>query len=53
MALIICPDCGKEFSNRAIACPNCGFPTSEIVSDNDGTTVGQPNDNGILLADKA
>ncbi len=28
MALIICPECGKEYSDKAAACPNCGCPTS-------------------------
>ncbi|MBQ0154839.1 MAG: hypothetical protein KBS70_08710 [Bacteroidales bacterium] len=27
MALIKCPECGKEYSNLAEACPNCGCPT--------------------------
>lgn len=31
MALIKCPECGKEFSNKAAACPNCGCPTKEII----------------------
>ena len=31
MALIRCTECGKEFSDKAPACPNCGCPTSEIV----------------------
>lgn len=26
MALIPCPDCGKECSNEARRCPNCGRP---------------------------
>ena len=26
MALIICPDCSKEFSDLAQACPNCARP---------------------------
>ncbi|MEE1493108.1 MAG: zinc ribbon domain-containing protein [Massilioclostridium sp.] len=25
MALIICPECGKEVSNQAKTCPNCGY----------------------------
>lgn len=25
--LINCPDCGHDISNKATACPNCGFPT--------------------------
>ena len=27
MALIICSECGKEYSDRASSCPNCGCPT--------------------------
>ena len=26
MALISCPDCGREMSSEAVACPNCGRP---------------------------
>ncbi len=26
MALIKCPECGKEISDQAISCPNCGSP---------------------------
>ncbi|WP_201723593.1 zinc ribbon domain-containing protein [Spirosoma sp. 209] len=26
MALITCPECDKEVSDKARACPNCGFP---------------------------
>ena len=29
MALIKCVECGKEFSDRAESCPNCGCPTSD------------------------
>lgn len=28
MALINCPSCGKKMSNKAPACPHCGFSTS-------------------------
>lgn len=31
MALIVCSECGKEFSDKAPACPNCGCPTDCIV----------------------
>lgn len=27
MALIKCPECGKEISDRATSCPNCGCPS--------------------------
>lgn len=26
MALIKCPECGKEISDKASACPNCAYP---------------------------
>lgn len=26
MALIHCPECGKEISDKAEKCPNCGYP---------------------------
>lgn len=26
MALIRCPECGKEISDKAASCPNCGCP---------------------------
>jgi len=30
MALIICSECGKQYSDKAMACPNCGNPTRPI-----------------------
>ena len=32
MALIKCPECGKEISDRAQACINCGCPISNTLS---------------------
>lgn len=29
MALVTCSDCGKDVSDRAKACPNCGAPMQE------------------------
>ena len=29
MALINCPECGKEISDRVVSCPNCGCPASD------------------------
>ena len=29
MALITCPECGREISDRAEASPNCGFPITK------------------------
>ena len=31
MALIKCPECGKEISDKAKACIHCGFPLDEKV----------------------
>lgn len=31
MALITCTECGKEFSDKAPACPNCWCPTEDII----------------------
>ena len=30
MALIKCSECGKEISNKADKCPNCGNPIHEL-----------------------
>ena len=29
MSLIKCPECNKEISDKATACPNCGFPIQD------------------------
>lgn len=29
MSMIICPECGKEISDKASSCPNCGNPLSK------------------------
>lgn len=29
MSLIICPECGREVSSMAKACPQCGYPVEE------------------------
>lgn len=41
MALINCPECGKEISDSAMNCPNCGYPmqvesasTNKLKEDN-------------------
>lgn len=30
MALIKCPECGKEISDKASSCPSCGYPINNI-----------------------
>ena len=41
MALITCAECGKEVSNKAAACPNCGAPIKldEVYSDEEKEIV--------------
>ena len=35
MALIQCPECGQQMSDKANACPNCGHPIAyENAKDN-------------------
>lgn len=29
MAMIYCPECGKNISDKAYVCPNCGMPLKE------------------------
>lgn len=41
MSLIKCPECGKEFSDMASACPNCGCPTDKIVRRNIESNLNQ------------
>lgn len=34
MALIKCPECGREISDKANFCPGCGCPASEFKQNN-------------------
>ena len=29
MALVNCPECGKEVSESAVSCPNCGYGVAQ------------------------
>lgn len=42
MALIKCPECGKEISSLAKSCPNCGCPISETKT-NSTVKIKLPN----------
>jgi hypothetical protein len=39
MALIKCPECGREVSDQATACPQCGFPIKEEIANAAASTV--------------
>lgn len=38
MALIKCPECGKQISDQAASCPNCGMPRQKIATSSLSTT---------------
>ena len=39
MALIKCPECSREISDKAVACPHCGFPIQEYLASNDSISL--------------
>ena len=40
MALIKCPECGKNISDKAVRCPKCGFPLDEINAATQESSIG-------------
>lgn len=42
MALMKCPECGKEISDKAQSCPNCGYPIQEIKEESHSETKQNP-----------
>lgn len=45
MALITCPECGKEYSDRAGACPNCACPAPHVGSTEvPGSAISPPKE---------
>lgn len=45
MALIKCPECGKEISDRATSCPNCGYPINQkTTTDQDYVQMEEKKD---------
>ena len=45
MALIKCKECGREISNKASACPNCGNPIERgLVCNECGTTINETDE---------
>lgn len=54
MAMIKCPECGKEISSKATVCPNCGCPSSEFanIPDENMDTTSVKNSNESLITIK-
>lgn len=44
MALINCPECNKEISDKAVSCPNCGYPMKTDESKSAYSYNGQQYD---------
>lgn len=44
MALIICPECAHEVSDKANFCPNCGFPMAKRNADGTNNTESTASD---------
>jgi hypothetical protein len=54
MALINCPECGKQVSTEARTCPACGYPIAEKLAQTPATTpasTSQPAANNEVLAE--
>ena len=49
MSLIKCPECGKEVSNQASTCPNCGVSLKQQQSNQNGPSVRCPRCGGTNL----
>ena len=50
MAIISCPECGKQISDRAISCPDCGCPINEAPAVANQTDVSKEVEQLIVLA---
>jgi uncharacterized membrane protein YdbT with pleckstrin-like domain len=48
MALINCPECGNQVSSEAKACPSCGFPVVEKISQAAGPAVQRTTPEELL-----
>lgn len=58
MALIQCPECGKEISDKATACPNCGWPVPQGQTGDgnsmheDGSQLARDGETAALVVDE-
>lgn len=52
MALMKCPECGLQVSDKALSCPHCGYPLDSAVKKKKGRGPRQ-NGNGFRTASAA
>ncbi len=50
MALINCPECGKEISDKATSCPSCGCPIEKKEMRNNHTEENQEQKDYTVIA---
>jgi hypothetical protein len=54
MAIISCPECGKQVSDRAASCPECGYPiNSEAAATNNQQSAAKEVEKLLVLARRA
>ncbi|MFP4062064.1 MAG: zinc ribbon domain-containing protein [Halochromatium sp.] len=53
MALIDCPECGGQVSDRAPTCPHCGVPIASSAEARGGAQPEQPSQAAIASASAA
>ena len=49
MALINCKECGKQISDQAAACPNCGVPVAGLRPAETPVTVTVPKSRSVAV----
>ena len=50
MALVSCPECGKEISDAARSCPHCGHPIAQEPQPQDMPPVPRKSKRSIIIA---
>ncbi len=50
MALVPCPECRKEVSERAVSCPSCGFPMKDAGADTRAGASSAAGNQKVYLA---
>lgn len=50
MALIKCPECGKEVSDKANSCPHCGYPLIKINKEVKRQIEKPANDKTVIIS---
>lgn len=53
MALIKCPECNKEISDKAKSCINCGYPLEEFQEENTFEIESELKETAIIEPDNS